>query len=54
MDAISSGDEYYDEPTSTYMLEYICDGSQSHLSITRREGYYKIRDCIKRGQAERK
>ena len=39
---------------STYMLEDICDGSQYHLSVNRRDARYKIRDQIKRIQAERK
>ena len=32
--------------------EYICDVSQSHPIINRREACYKICDCIKQGQAE--
>ena len=50
MDTISSGDEYDDEPMSMDMLEDICDSSQSHPSINRREARYKIRDHIKQGQ----
>ena len=34
----------------TEMLENICDGNQSHLSVNKREAHYKIRDCIKQGQ----
>ena len=34
------------------MLEEICDGSQSHPRIKRREACYKVRDRIKLGQAE--
>ena len=52
MDEISSGDECDYEPMSTDMLEYICDGSQQHWSIDRREVQYKMRDLIKQGQAE--
>ena len=37
MDVISSGDESYYEPMSTEMLEDISDGSQSSLSVNRRE-----------------
>ena len=33
------------------MLEDIRDGNQSHLSINRREAFYKIRNCIKRSKA---
>ena len=39
---------------STDMLEDICDVSQYHLSINRRDVHYKIHNCIKRGQAEYK
>ena len=46
------GYDYDDEPMFTEMLEEICDGSQSHLSFSRREACYKIRDCIKQGQSE--
>ena len=52
MDAISSGNEYDAEPMSTYILEDICDGNQSHPIINRRETHYKIRNNIKRGKAE--
>ena len=52
MDAMSSGNESDDEPMSTDMLEDIRDGNHSHLSINRREAYYKIRDLIKLGQPE--
>ena len=36
-DAMDSDNEYDDEPMSTDMLEYICDGSQPHPSINRIE-----------------
>ena len=36
MDTISSGNESDSELISVKMLEYICDGSQSHLSVNRR------------------
>ena len=47
MDVMSSVDESDVELMSKDTLEYICDGSQSHLSINRREARYKIRDHIK-------
>ena len=50
MDAMYSGDKLDDEPISTDMLEDICDGSQSHLNINRRESHYIILDCIKQRQ----
>ena len=34
------------------MLEDICDGSQTHPNVNRREARYKIRDCIRQRQAE--
>ena len=36
------------------MLKDICDGSQSHTNVNRRESRYKIPDCIKQRQSERK
>ena len=46
---MSPGDESDDELN---MLEDIRDGVQSHPIINRIEAHYKIRDRIKRGQAE--
>ena len=40
------------EPMSTYMLEDIFNGSQSHPRINRIEAHYNIRYCIKQGQSE--
>ena len=37
MDAMSSGDESYDELMSTQMLQYIRENSQSHPSVNFRE-----------------
>ena len=34
------------------MLEGICDGSQSHPKLNRREARYKIRDPIRKRQSE--
>ena len=44
MDTMSSYDESDAETMSTDMLEYICDGSQSHPIVNRREARYKIHD----------
>ena len=52
MDAMDSGNDYDDERMSTEMLEEMCYVSQSHLSVSRRDACYKIRDCIKQGQSE--
>ena len=54
MDAMDSGDESDDDTISTEILEYIRDGSQSHLNVNRREARYKISDCIKQRKSERK
>ena len=34
------------------MLEDICDGSQSHANVNKREASYKIRDCIRQIKLE--
>ena len=47
MDAINYGEESYHDLIYTEMLEDICDGSQTHMNINRRESRYKIRDRIK-------
>ena len=41
MDVMDSGDESDDEPTSTDMLEDICDGIKYHPRLNRRETRYK-------------
>ena len=51
MDAMDSGDDSDHDPISTEMLEDICDGSQSHPNVNRREVRYKIRDLIKQRQS---
>ena len=48
--AMYYGNESDAEPITTEMLVDICDGSQSHLSVNRREARYKIRYRIKKGQ----
>ena len=52
MDAINSGDESDHDLISTKMLEDICDGSQTHINVNRRETGYKIRDRIRQRQPE--
>ena len=47
MYVMSSGDESDAEPISMEMLEDICDVSQSHPNINRREARYRIHDHIK-------
>ena len=48
MDIVNESD---DEPMYTDMLEDIFGGSQSRMSINRREACYKIRDRMKQGQS---
>ena len=52
MDSINSGDESYHDIISTEMLQDICDRSQTHLNVNKREARYKIRDCIRQIQYE--
>ena len=52
IDVMDSGYESDNEPISTDMLEDICDGSKSHMSVNRREARYRIHDLIKRRQIE--
>ena len=54
MDAMNSGDDSNHDFISTEMLEDICDGSQTHQNVNRREAHYKIRDFIRQRQPERK
>ena len=42
-----SGDDSYDDPIYTEMLEDICDGSQYHPNSNMIEARYKIRGGIK-------
>ena len=42
MEDINSGDESDHDLISTEMLEGICDGSQTHPNVNRREARYKI------------
>ena len=50
MDAINYGNESDHDLISMEMLEDICDGSQTHPNINRRETHYKIRDSIRQRQ----
>ena len=52
MDAMNSGDESYHDLISTKMLEDICDGSQTHPNVNRREARYKIRDLIRQRKSQ--
>ena len=54
MDAINYSDESDHDLISTEMLEDIRDGSQTHPNVNRRGERYKIRDCMRQRQSERK
>ena len=51
IDAMNTGDESDHDLISTEILEYICDGSQTHPNVNRIEARYKICDCIRQRQA---
>ena len=51
MENINSGDESDHDLISAEMLEYIRDGSQTHLNVNRGETRYKIRHCIRQRQS---
>ena len=52
IDKMSSGDESDAGPMSTEMLEDIIDSCQYHPQVHKREGHYKIHDCIKKIQSD--
>ena len=54
MENINSSDESDHDLIYTEMIEDICDGSQTHPNINRREARYTIRDPIRQWQSERK
>ena len=49
---MDSGNESYDDPISTDMLEDIRDRIQSHPNVNRGEVHHKIRDSNKQRQSE--
>ena len=52
MENINSGDKSDHDLISTYMLEDIRDGIQTHMNVNRREAHYKIRDRIRQRKLE--
>ena len=52
MENLNSGDESDHDIICTDMLEDICNGSQTHPNVNRREARYKIRDSIRQRQSE--
>ena len=51
---MDSSNESYHDIISTEILEDICDGSQSHTNVNKRESSYKICHCISQRQSENK
>ena len=52
MDNLDSSDDSDHDLISTEMLKDICDRSQTHTDVNRREAHYKVRDPIKQRQSE--
>ena len=52
MENINYGDESDHDIIFTDMLKDICDGSQTHPSINKREARYKVRDRFRQRQSE--
>ena len=52
MDAINSGDESDHDLISMEMLEDICDGSQTHPNVNKREACYKIRERVRKKKSQ--
>ena len=52
MENLDSSDESDHNLISTKMLEDICDGSQTHPDVNKREALYKIRDRVRQRQQE--
>ena len=49
---MDSGDESDHDIISTEMLEEICDGSQTHLNVNKREARYKIHDRVRQKESQ--
>ena len=52
MENLDSNEESDHDLISTEMLEDICDGSQTHPNVNKREARFKIRDRIRQRQLE--
>ena len=52
MENLNSSDESDHDIISTEMLQDICDGSQTHTNVNKREARYKICECIRQRQSE--
>ena len=52
MENLDSSDESDHDLISTEMLHDICDQSQTHLNLNKRESHYKISDHIRQKKSE--
>ena len=52
MENLDSNERSDHDLISTDMLEYIRDGSKTHLKVNKRKARYKIRDRIRQSQSE--
>ena len=52
MQNIDSNERSNHDLISTEMLEDICDGSQTHPTVNKREAGYEIRDPIRRKESQ--
>ena len=52
MDAINSGNESDHDLIYTEMLQEICDGSQNHPNVNKREARYEIRDRVRQKELQ--
>ena len=52
MENINSGDDSDHDLISTEMFEYICDGSQTHLNVNKREARYKRHDRVRQKELQ--
>ena len=52
MENLDSSDESDHDLISTEMLQDICDGSQTHPNVNKREARYKISDRVRKRKSE--
>ena len=52
MENLDSNENSDHDLIPTEMLEDICDRSQTHQNVNKREACYKIRDCVRQRQLE--
>ena len=52
MENIDSNEQLDHDLISTEMLEDICDGSQTHPNVNKKEARYKIRDRVRQKESQ--